>query len=58
MSRQNFIITAWHVVSEFIVDITIILVSIGVSKQTPCYRGDAVKFFDNFKDDYKNYVID
>jgi len=34
------------------------LVYVDVSGQTPCYRGDAVKIFDKFINDYGDYVID
>ena len=40
------------------VNVNLGIVCIDVSEQTPYYKGNAVEIFDEFKDDYKYYMID
>ena len=46
------------IVYRYMIDVNFRIVCIDVSEQTPYYRGNAAEIFDEFKYDYKYYMID
>jgi len=48
----------WDVIYRYVVDVNSRFVYIDVSKQTPYYRGNVAEIFDEFRYNYKYYMID